>query len=1192
MRKQLDPRIPTLIRNNVALNHRSFFVLVGDKARDQVVNLHFLLAQSRVQSRPNVLWCYKRDLGFTSHRKKREQKIKNDIKRGIREKGEGTPFELFVSLTDIRYCYYKDTPKVLGQTYGMLVLQDFEAITPNLLARTIETVEGGGVVLLLLKTMTSLRQLYSLGMDVHRSYRSSASDDDPVARFNERFLLSLGASPDTLLLDDELNVLPLSRAKDIQPLPETDTGGSGAGSGIGGGVRKGKQRIAADQDLANLKDQVRETKVVGDVVRHAKTLDQAKAVLTILDILASSSLSTTVALTAARGRGKSAALGLCIAAAVAHGYSNIFVTSPSPENLKTLFEFVFKGLDALGYDEVADWDLQRGTGEWKDVVVRVNIFRGHRQTIQYIQPQDHQVLGQAELVVIDEAAAIPLPLVRNLMGPYLVFLSSTINGYEGTGRSLSLKLIQQLREAARGTASSTGDHDDDDSTALAATSSSSTSAGASGSKAGRKDAKGSLSTGRAAGAALAARSLKEVELKEPIRYSAGDNIESWLHELLCLDATLSRTSASALKARGCPHPSSCELYMVNRDALFSYHPASEVFLQRMMSLYVASHYKNSPNDLQLMSDAPGHRLFVLLAPLKPGDGGGLPEPLCVVQVALEGNISRQAVLNSLSRGSREAGDLIPWLVAQQFQDADFASLSGARVVRIAVHPDYASMGYGGRALQALEAFYRGQLLDADAVRDDLDSGETFAAARDRRVDGQAGLQGDEIAVRDAAKMPALLQRLSERRPEPLDWIGTSYGLTPSLFKFWKRNGYVPLWVRQLPNDLTGEYSTVQIKALAESSSGATSSGSAWLGALAKDFRRRFISLLSYRFREFTSVTALTILEAATQGAKLDAEAGQAASAPALGAAELGMLLTPFDMKRLDSYGSNMVELSVILDLVPTLAALYFNGRLRAVREDESEVQEDEEEEEELRLSALQSSLLLSIGLQRKSVDDVADELRLPAQQTMALFVKTVRLIVRSLRKVAKRDVARSMPELAGALGGRRAPARRGGGGGGGGDEATQDWTPLKSDLDGELRTAGRAFIEDHEAGQRDGDEEEQEDEGDDDEGDDDAATLEAKRKLIDSMDLSRYAIVDDDDGAQRDWSQAEKQVDKLLHSGAGGVNSTVSVKGAKRAAADEDDAASPANGGGRGAKRGGASSTGRGGKRGGGGAKTAKKARR
>jgi tRNA(Met) C34 N-acetyltransferase TmcA len=46
----------------------------------------------------------------------------------------------------------------------MLVLQDFEALRPNLLARTIETVQGGGMVCILLKTMSSLKQLYTLTM--------------------------------------------------------------------------------------------------------------------------------------------------------------------------------------------------------------------------------------------------------------------------------------------------------------------------------------------------------------------------------------------------------------------------------------------------------------------------------------------------------------------------------------------------------------------------------------------------------------------------------------------------------------------------------------------------------------------------------------------------------------------------------------------------------------------------------------------------------------------------------------------------------------------------------------------------------------------------------------------------------------------------------------------------------------------
>lgn len=99
-----------------------------------------------------------------SHRKKRENKIKNDIKRGIRDVNKEDPFELFITVTNIRYAYYKETQNILGNTYGMCILQDFEAITPNTLARTIETVEGGGMVVLLLKSMNSLKQLYTMTM--------------------------------------------------------------------------------------------------------------------------------------------------------------------------------------------------------------------------------------------------------------------------------------------------------------------------------------------------------------------------------------------------------------------------------------------------------------------------------------------------------------------------------------------------------------------------------------------------------------------------------------------------------------------------------------------------------------------------------------------------------------------------------------------------------------------------------------------------------------------------------------------------------------------------------------------------------------------------------------------------------------------------------------------------------------------
>ena len=59
--------------------------------------------------------------------------------------------------------------------------------------------------------------------------------------------------------------------------------------------------------------------------------------MALVDVLADKQQKATVSVTAGRGRGKSASLGLTLAAAVQMGYSNIFVTAPSPDNLKTLF---------------------------------------------------------------------------------------------------------------------------------------------------------------------------------------------------------------------------------------------------------------------------------------------------------------------------------------------------------------------------------------------------------------------------------------------------------------------------------------------------------------------------------------------------------------------------------------------------------------------------------------------------------------------------------------------------------------------------------------------------------------------------------------------------------------------------------------------------------------------------------------
>jgi N-acetyltransferase 10 len=356
------------------------------------------------------------------------------------------------------------------------------------------------------------------------------------------------------------------------------------------------------------------------------------------------------------------------------------------------------------------------------------------------------------------------------MGPYLVFMASTISGYEGTGRSLSLKLIKQLREqSAPGAA---------------------------------KDSSGSVEVDRSSGKAAkegdsiipSGRSLKEITLVEPIRYAPGDEVEKWLNTLLCLDVTVSRPKTNGI-SQGYPDPTQCQLLNVNRDTLFSFHPVSERFLRQMIALYVASHYKNSPDDLQLMSDAPSHELFVLTPPITDA---GLPEPLCVIQVSLEGKISRQSVINSLSRGQRPAGDLIPWLVSQQFQDEEFASLSGARIVRIATNPEYVSMGYGSRALELLVDYYEGKFTNLSEGLEQPYEEKWSKKADPEPEMGSGNLLQEDIKVRDISKMPPLFATLAERRAEGLDYVGVSYGLTQPLHQFWKRSSFVPVYLVCIP----------------------------------------------------------------------------------------------------------------------------------------------------------------------------------------------------------------------------------------------------------------------------------------------------------------------------------------------------------------------------------------------------------
>ena len=916
IRKKVAPQIRDLTERNVALRERSMYVIVGDNGRDQVVNLHYMLSKLTGR-KPNVLWCYKKELGFSSHTKKRSKEVKKSHKSGLHDANLDDPFDMFQKTTDIRYCFYRDSEQVLGKTFGMCVLQDFEALTPNILCRTIETVEGGGIVVILLRTMSSLRQLYSVAMDMHKKYRPAGGAEEEVKpdfepRFTERFILSLGQCSNCIVMDDEMNILPISKAS-LQNLeamkdniPEEPKSSSLALSEIESVAKQAGQSI-------------REV-----VVKMSKTSDQAKTVLELTQTLSSavkasstSSIRRLVALTSGRGRGKSAALGMAIGSAVALGYSNIVVTAPCNENVGTVFEFITRTLEVLEYRPHIDfveissktwkaeksqsiYSSQKGDRQMKEVPSQIIVNKNnHRQTIQFVPANECLgILGSAEILIIDEAAAIPLTTVKSLIssGNHITLLSSTVHGYEGTGRALSLKLVEEIKRNN-------------------------------------------------------AFVVSELDMKTPIRYALNDGVEKWLHSLLCLDAT---ETAPVLKNKQLVSPSECKLYLVNRDALFSHHKATEKFLRNIMSLFVSSHYKNSPDDLMLMSDAPKHHVLALIPPVSEEDSE-VPEVYVAIQIAIEGKIDTNSTTTG---GLRPSGDMIPWTLSQQFSDTDFGQLNGIRIVRVAVHPQLARMGYGSEAIRQISQYATHPYI-----------GKVSGGGDDEKVREKEQVADDSILseiVKPRKLRKPLLSPLEEDNnllSSPIDFIGTSFGLTLNLFNFWRKNGFVPLYLRQTQNETTGEFTCMMLKA----------SDHQWLVSLYLDFSMRFQRLLSGPFKVISAELALSIMSCATPPAADDNK----------NATDVVQFLTPYDIKRLRSYSRGETDYHLITDLIPVVADLLFNKMSFSGS-----------------LSFLARRVLVGMGSQRKTIDELfeEDKVRISIPQILGILKPTIDKISAQLEK--------------------------------------------------------------------------------------------------------------------------------------------------------------------------------------------------
>ena len=149
-----------------------------------------------------------------------------------------------------------------------------------------------------------------------------------------------------------------------------------------------------------------------------RTADQQRAVTAILKAVKRG--RRPLVITADRGRGKSAALGMAAAELVQQG-KQVVVTAPNRSAVDELFRFA-------GDHSVPG------------------------RTIPFLEPdQALAVASEGMILLVDEAAAIPAPMLLRLLQHFSrVIFSSTVHGYEGTGRGFAVRFMPQLDRLAPG----------------------------------------------------------------------------------------------------------------------------------------------------------------------------------------------------------------------------------------------------------------------------------------------------------------------------------------------------------------------------------------------------------------------------------------------------------------------------------------------------------------------------------------------------------------------------------------------------------------------------------------------------------------------------------------------------------------------------------------------------------------------
>ncbi|MGJ7462044.1 tRNA(Met) cytidine acetyltransferase TmcA [Halomonas sp. MA07-2] len=162
------------------------------------------------------------------------------------------------------------------------------------------------------------------------------------------------------------------------------------------------------------------------------TTDQAEAVARLVR----QRRRRPLVITADRGRGKSAALGIACARLLAAGEAEILVTAPRPAAVESLFE----RLEAL-----CPAGQRQG-----------HAFLLAERRVRFVPPDELTRLaregaagGAGARLLVDEAAAIPAALLGEWLTAFpRIAFATTVHGYEGSGRGFAVRFLDRLAHEA------------------------------------------------------------------------------------------------------------------------------------------------------------------------------------------------------------------------------------------------------------------------------------------------------------------------------------------------------------------------------------------------------------------------------------------------------------------------------------------------------------------------------------------------------------------------------------------------------------------------------------------------------------------------------------------------------------------------------------------------------------------------